>query len=271
DSSGQDVSGAQLARAAAQAAAIPSAPDAGSWQLAGPTNVGGRVVDLGVDNQAPNTIYPATAGGGVWKSTDAGMTYTSARPTHVTQTMGAIAQGSDGTLWVGTGEANPSGGGLTFTGDGMYKSSDGGQSWTHIGLEDSAAIGRVAVDPTNPNVVYAAASGSISRTVSQRGLYKTTDGGQTWTKVLDVPNATPGAVDVAIDPSNPQRVYASLWDHKRNNGARVYGGIGSGLFRSDDGGATWKRLQNITTPLETWDQPTDGGGSGTGQLTLGSN
>jgi photosystem II stability/assembly factor-like uncharacterized protein len=253
DSSGQDVTGAQLARAQAQANSIASAPDAGSWQLTGPTNVGGRVVDLVVDNQAPNTLYVATSGGGIWKSSDAGMTYSSVWPTARTQTMGSIAQASDGTLYVGTGEANPSGGGLTYFGDGMYKSSDGGQSWTHIGLDDSAAIGRVAVDPTNPSVAYAAASGSISRTVGQRGLYKTTDGGTTWTQVLAPPNATTGAIDVAIDPANPQRVYASLWDHHRNNGARVYGGIGSGLFRSDDGGATWTRLQNITTPLPSYD------------------
>jgi photosystem II stability/assembly factor-like uncharacterized protein len=253
DSSGQDVTGAQLARAQAQAAAVPSAPDAGPWQLTGPSNVGGRVVDLAVDNQHADTIYVATSGGGVWKSTDDGMNYTSVWPTSVVQNLGSIAQASDGTLYVGTGEANPSGGGLTYFGNGMYKSTDGGVSWTHIGLDDSAAIGRTAVDPNHPNVVYAAASGSISRTVSQRGLYKTTDGGQTWNQVLAPPNATTGAIDVAIDPINPQRVYAALWDHKRNNGARVYGGIGSGLFRSDDGGATWKRLENITSPLESYD------------------
>src|SRR5262249_28609968 len=212
-----------------------------------------------------NTIYVATSGGGIWKSSDAGVTFSPDWPNDVTQTMGAIAQGSDGTLYVGTGEANPSGGGLTFTGDGMYRSTDGGANWTHIGLEHSAAIGRVAVDPTNSNVVYAAASGSISRTVSQRGLYKTTDGGQSWTKVLDVPNDSTGAIDVAIDPTNPQRVYASLWDHHRNNGARIYGGIGSGLFRTDDGGATWKRLENITGPLPGEDQPQDGGGTGPGR------
>jgi photosystem II stability/assembly factor-like uncharacterized protein len=252
-SSGKYVSAAQLEQAKAQAEAVPSAPLAGPWQLTGPANVGGRVVDLVVDNQAPDTLYVATSGGGIWKSTDAGMTYTSTWPLRTTNTMGAIAQASNGTLYVGSGEANPSGGGLTYTGDGMYKSTDGGKSWSHIGLTDSAAIGRVAVDQTNPDVVYAAASGSISRTVGQRGLYKTTDGGQSWKKVLDVPNDTTGAVDVAIDPSNPQRVYASLWDHHRNNGARVYGGIGSGLFRSDDGGATWKRLENITTPLPSYD------------------
>jgi photosystem II stability/assembly factor-like uncharacterized protein len=245
DSSGQAVTGAMLKRAAAQAAAISSAPDAGPWQLTGPANIGGRVVDLVVDNQHADTIYIATSGGGIWKSSDAGMTYTPAWPTATTQTMGAIAQASDGTLYVGTGEANPSGGGLTFTGDGMYKSADGGQSWTHIGLADSASIGRVAVDPTNPQVVYAAASGDIRRTVSQRGLYKTTDGGQTWTQVLAPPNGTTGAIDVAVDPANPQRVFAALWDHHRNNGARVYGGMGSGLFRSDDGGQTWTRLQNV--------------------------
>ncbi len=270
-SSGQYVSGAQLKRAAAQAAAVPSLPLSGPWQLTGPTNVGGRVVDLVVDNQAPGTLYVATSGGGVWKSSDSGMTYSVDWPNDVTQTMGAIGQATNGTLYAGTGEANPSGGGLTFTGDGMYKSTDGGANWTHIGLEDSAAIGRLAVDQNDPNVVYAAASGSISRTVSQRGLYKTTDGGQSWTKVLDVPNATTGAIDVAIDPSNSNRVYAALWDHHRNNGARIYGGVGSGLFRSDDGGATWKRLENITTPLPAEDQPSDGGGAGRGAIATGSN
>jgi photosystem II stability/assembly factor-like uncharacterized protein len=270
ESSGQSVSTAQLKRAAAQAAAVPSAPLSGPWQLTGPINVGGRVVDLVVDNQHANTIHVATSGGGIWKSSDGGVTFSPEWPNDVTQTMGAIAQGTHGTLYVGTGEANPSGGGLTYTGDGMYKSTDGGASWTHIGLEDSAAIGRVAVDPTNDDVAYAAASGSISRTVSQRGLYKTTDGGQSWTKVLDVPNGSTGAIDVAIDPSDPSRVYAALWDHKRNNGARVYGGIGSGLFRTEDGGAHWTRLENITGPLPVEDQPQDGGGSGRGNLTSGS-
>jgi photosystem II stability/assembly factor-like uncharacterized protein len=270
DASGQDVSAAQLALAQSQADAISSAPDAGSWQLTGPSNVGGRVTDLVVDNQHADTLYVAASGGGVWKSTDAGMTYAPVWPTRTIQTIGAIAQASDGTLYVGTGESNPPGGGLTYFGDGMYKSTDGGTSWTHIGLEQSASIGRIVVDPTNPQVVYAAAAGAVSRSAGQRGLYKTTDGGAHWTQVQAPPNATTGAIDVAIDPTNPQRIYSALWDHKRNNGARVYGGIGSGLFRSDDGGATWKRLQNITTPLEPWDQPTDGGGAGKGTLATGS-
>jgi photosystem II stability/assembly factor-like uncharacterized protein len=257
DSSAQPVSVQEVRRAQAQAAAIPANATT-PWTLEGPANVGGRVVDLVVDDQAPDTVYIAASGGGVWKSSDDGMTFAPVWPSDQTQTMGALAQGSDGTLWAGTGEANPSGGGLTYFGDGMYRSSDGGATWQHVGLQDSAAIGRIAVDPGNPDVVYAAASGSISRTAGQRGLYKTTDGGTTWTQVLAPPNATTGAIDVAIDPTNPQRVYASLWDHHRDNGARVYGGVGSGLFRSDDGGATWTRLQNIVDPLPSYDQTKTG-------------
>ncbi len=269
-SSAQDVSVAQVRRAQAQAAAVPDAANQTPWSLVGPSNIGARVVDLVVDNQHPDTIYVAASGGGVWKSADAGVTFAPVWPNDQTQSMGALAQGSDGTLWAGTGEANPSGGGLTYFGDGMYKSADGGATWQHIGLEDSAAIGRIAVDPSDPHTAYAAASGSISRTVGQRGLYKTTDGGQTWQRVLAPPNATTGAIDVAIDPANPQRVYAALWDHHRDNGARTYGGIGSGLFRSDDGGQTWTRLQNVVDPLPDYDEPIDGGGSGTGALTSGS-
>ena len=157
--------------------------------------------------------------------------------------MGAFAQAPNGDLWAGTGEANPPGGGLTYFGDGLYKSSDNGAHWTNMGLSDSAAIGRIAVDPTNAQRLFVAASGHIARTVADRGLYRTLDGGKTWQLVLAPPNATTGAIDVAINPANPQIVYASLWDHTRNNGRRFYGGVGSGLFRSNDGGETWKRLR----------------------------
>src|SRR5919204_727763 len=151
--------------------------------------------------------------------------------------MGAIARASDGTLWVGTGEANPSGGGLTYSGDGVYKSPDGGQTWQNMGLADSASIGRIVVNPTNANEVWVAAAGWLSSTVSQRGLYHTTDGGQTWRLAVAPSNATTGAIDVALSPANPNRVYAALWDHHRNNGARTYGGVGSGLHPPHDDGA----------------------------------
>jgi photosystem II stability/assembly factor-like uncharacterized protein len=237
---------------------VPAAPNPTAWQLVGPANVGARITDVQVDHTTPDAVFAAVSGGGIWRSTDKGANWTPIWPDSNVQTMGAFAQAPDGTLWAGTGEANPPGGGLTYFGDGIYRSTDGGASWQDTGLRDSASIGRIAVDPTHSNIVFAAAAGHVARSVSQRGLYRTTDAGQTWKLVLAPPNATTGAIDVAIDPVNPQRVFAALWDHKRNNGARTYGGIGSGLFRSDDGGDTWTRLENITGPLPSYDQTQTG-------------
>ena len=224
-----------LEQAAAQAQAIHSA--GGSWEYAGANNIGGRVTDVVVDPTQANTIYVASAGGGVWKSTDAGATYTTAWPNDYPQAIGSLARGSDGTLWAGTGEANASGGGITYVGDGVYRSTDGGQTWTNVGLEHAGMIGRIAVDPADPDVVLVAASGSIYSTGGTRGLYRTLDGGKHWKAVL-VPDldAAPytGAVDVAFDPVNPNRVYATLWDHHRSSYLRPYGGIGSGLYVTDN-------------------------------------
>lgn len=239
--SGGDVTPAEVRRAIAQARALPRT--SGTWSLVGPTNIGGRVTDLVVDPKHRDTLYVAASGGGVWRSTDAGATFHTAWPTDTTQTIGALAMGGDGTLWAGTGEANPSGGGLTYFGDGVYRSTDGGLHWTRWGLADSAAIGKIVVDPANPGRVFAAASGNLSGTAGQRGIYRL-DGGH-WKLVLPAPNNTTGGVDLAIDPKDHNRVFATLWDHKRNNGARVYGGTGSGLYRSDNGGDTWKRLEHV--------------------------
>ena len=164
-----------LQRAAAQAEAVPSA--GGSWEYVGANNIGGRVTDVVVDTTHPNTIFVASAGGGVWKSTDAGATYTPAWPNDYPQAIGSLARGSDGTLWAGTGEANASGGGITYVGDGVYKSTDDGVTWTNVGLGNAGMIGRIAVDPADPNVVLVAASGSIYSTGGKRGLYRTIDGG----------------------------------------------------------------------------------------------
>lgn len=255
--SGKDVSPDQVARSMQQAAAMPQgAGDA--WSMLGPSNVGARIVDLVVDPKNADTLYTAVSGGGVWKSTDAGSTWQSVWPNGATQAMGALAIGPDGTLWAGTGEANPSGGGLTFFGNGIYRSSDGGQSWQQWGLVNSAAIGRIVVDPTDPQRVYVAAAGSISQSVSQRGIYRVDNGGKDWKLVLAPPNDTTGGIDLAIDPANHNRVFAALWDHKRNNGARTYGGVGSGLFRSDNGGDTWQRLENIVGPVSDYDQTGSG-------------
>src|SRR5215469_13214879 len=250
----------QVAHARQQAKSIPVG-DQASWQFVGPTNIGGRVVDLAVDpTTAPSTVYAAVSSGGIMKSTDGGTTWAPAWPASDTQAMGALARGPDGTLWAGTGEANPSGGGDTFLGDGIYKSADGGASWQQWGLPDSGAFGRIAVNPDNPGQVFAAASGWISPISSQRGLYELTNGGKDWKLALAPPNDTTGAIDVAIDPANPDIILASLWDRSRNNGAFHYGGTGSGLYRSTDGGATWTRLDNtaITGPVCSWDQSGSG-------------
>ncbi|MDT4911405.1 MAG: hypothetical protein QOC66_533 [Pseudonocardiales bacterium] len=247
--SGADVTVAQIRQAQAQAKALRENGE--SWHLVGPSNIGGRLVDLVVDPRHSDTIYAAAAGGGVWKSTDAGQTFASAWPSTLTQTLGALAIGPDGTLWAGTGEANPSGGGLTFFGNGVYRSTDGGRTWLNWGLTDSGAIGKIVVDPTDPNRVYVAAAGNLSGTAGERGIYRLDAAGTGWDLVLPTPNNTTGGVDLALNPADTSRVYAVLWDHQRNNGARVYGGVGSGLFRSDNGGTSWTRLQNVTGTAST--------------------
>src|SRR4029079_21392 len=144
-------------RAAKQARLIPSA--GGSWEYVGANNIGGRGTDVVVDPTQPNTIYIASAGGGVWKSTDAGMTYTPAWPNDYPQAIGSLARGSDGALWAGAGGAKASRDATTYVGDGVSRSTDGGQTWKNVGLDHAGMIGRIAVDPADPDVVLVAASG----------------------------------------------------------------------------------------------------------------
>jgi hypothetical protein len=223
-----------------RAAAGPSI--AAAWQPLGPTNIGGRITDLVADPTRADTVYAGAATGGVWRSTNAGQTFTSSWPANLTPSIGALAITPTGTLYAGTGEGNPGGGSVTFPGNGVYRSTDGGASWAPAGLAGSDRIGRLAIDPTNPNRIFAAATGSLFVPGGVRGLYRTTDGGTTWQLVLAGTTATTGAVDVAIDPTNPSRIFAVMWDHRRAPEGRTYGGTGSGLFRSTDGGATWTRL-----------------------------
>jgi photosystem II stability/assembly factor-like uncharacterized protein len=240
-----------LEKARAQAEALTLATQrsdpqlaATTWQFVGPTNIGGRIVDIALDPVANDTIYVAAATGGVWKSTDRGAQFTSIWPATNTHAMGALVIASNGTLFAGTGEANPGGGSITYGGSGVYRSVDGGASWQRVGLTNSGAIGRLAVDPTNPQNIFAAAAGDLFNPGGERGVYKSTDGGSTWTRVLIGDNDTTGAVDLAIDPLNPNRVFASMWDHLREPDLRRYGGAGSGVYRSIDGGSTWQRLTN---------------------------
>jgi photosystem II stability/assembly factor-like uncharacterized protein len=257
---GHPASLAQVAQARQQAADVPVG-DRASWRFTGPTNIGGRVVDLAVNpGTSPSTVYAAVSSGGIMKSTDGGMTWSPAWPSADTQAMGALARGPDGTLWAGTGEANPSGGGDTFLGNGIYKSADGGRSWRLWGLPDSGAFGRIVVNPRKPGEVWAAASGWISPISTQRGLYHLTNGGKDWKLALAPPNNTTGAIDIALDPGNPDIILASLWDRYRNNGAFFYGGTGSGLYRSADDGKTWTRLDNsdVTGSVCPWDSTHSG-------------
>lgn len=232
---------AALTSSAGQSAAQLAAT---TWEFVGPTNIGGRIVDIAVDPIAADTIYVAAATGGVWKSTDKGAQFASIWPATYPQSMGALAIAANGTLFAGTGEANPGGGSITYGGAGVYRSSDGGATWQLVGLTNSGAIGRLAVDPTDPQHVFAAAAGDLFNPGGERGVYESTDNGSTWSLVLAGDNDTTGAVDLAIDPLNPNRVFAAMWDHRRQPDLRRYGGVGSGLYRSIDGGSTWARLTN---------------------------
>ncbi len=206
----------------------------------GPATMGGRIAALDAHQGDKLTIWAGAAGGGVWKSADGGVTFKPVFDKY-TQSIGAIAidHAHPQTVWVGTGESWTRN--SVSAGDGVYKTTDGGQSWTKMGLATSERIATIAIDPTNSDVVYVAATGRLWSDGGERGLYKTTDGGKTWTCVLPG-DARTGCSDVSLDPKNPRVVFAGMWSFRRTGWSFASGGTGSGLFRSTDGGATWTRL-----------------------------
>ena len=216
---------------------------AGTWQLEGPLNVGGRVPDVVGDPANASKFYVGAAAGGVWKTTDGGATFTPIFDGQGSPAIGALAVDprDSNILYVGTGESNPGAGNSTFPGDGVWKTTDGGATWQHLGLDPTLAIGRIVIDPKNPNNIFVAALGGLFARNVDRGVYRSQDGGLTWTKVLFVSDIA-GAVDLAIDPVDPRRVFAATWERIRMPSQRLYGGLGSGLWRSVDGGTTWARL-----------------------------
>ena len=207
----------------------------------GPAVMSGRISCItGYMDQGRLTLYVGAASGGVWKSVNAGTTWQPVFDKHI-QSIGAIAvdPSNPKTVWVGTGESWMRN--SVSVGDGIYKSVDGGDSWTRMGLPDSEHIAAIQVDPTDSSVVYVAATGHLWSPGGDRGLYKTTDGGKTWKRILYT-NEDSGCAAVAVDPRNPKVVFASLWQHRRTGWSFESGGPGSGLYKSTDGGSTWTRL-----------------------------
>src|SRR3989454_808516 len=220
-----------------------------TYRPLGPAAYSGRVTAIAVPRSAeprPKTFYIGAAGGGVWKTTNAGVTWQSVSSGLGSETVGDLAVApSDSTIvWVGTGEKNSLR--SQYWGDGVYKSTDGAKSWTRMGLGDSRAIGRIVIHPTGPDTVYVAALGHLWGPNSERGVYKTTDGGKSWTRVLFVDDTT-GFVDLEMDPSDPNTLYAAAWHRLRWGGSPMEGiGSGSGLYKTTDGGRTWTRLTDAT-------------------------
>ena len=213
------------------------------WKSIGPSNVGGRIVDLEMPKGSQSIIYAGAANGGVYKSTDFGTTWKPIFDKQVTLSIGDIEidPNNDNIIYVGTGEPNTGGGSITYDGNGIYKSTNAGKSWTSIGLTDVGTIGKVSVAKTNSKTIYVAAVGDIFQKSSSRGLYKSTNGGSTWTKVLYISDST-SINDVAISPTDENTVYACAWERISRPQGRVYGGITSNLYVSTNGGTSWTKL-----------------------------
>ena len=207
----------------------------------GPAGMSGRVTSIDVDLSNPQIIYIGTASGGVWKSTSGGMKWKPIFDKQPIQSIGAVTinQKNPSEIWVGTGEGNPRN--SHNSGEGLYKSIDGGETWKFMGLKKTRLIHRILVHPDNPNVVYVGALGSAWGANEERGLFKTIDGGKTWKKILYVNDQT-GIADLVMDPKNPNKIMAAMWEFGRKPWTFNSGGKGSGLHISYDGGETWKRI-----------------------------
>ncbi len=212
-----------------------------AFRSIGPSVMSGRVVDLDVNPDNPTEFYVAYASGGLWKTSDDGISFTPLFDDQAVMTIGDIAVDwkNGETIWVGTGENNSSR--SSYSGTGIYKSTDGGASWQHLGLAETHHIGRIVLHPDDPNTVWVAAMGHLYSFNPERGVYKTTDGGQTWEKTLYIDEGT-GAIDLIIDNSNPEVLYAAMWYRMRYAWNFVESGETSGIYKSEDGGESWKLL-----------------------------
>ena len=219
------------------------------WRLVGPFR-GGRVITVaGVPSQ-PNAYYFGAVGGGVWKTTDGGVSWDPLFDKQPISSIGsiAVADSDPNVIYAGTGEACIRGN-ISF-GDGVYKSSDAGKTWTNVGLKDTRHIGAVIIHPTNPDIVYVAALGHAYGPNTERGIFRTRDGGKTWEKVLYLDDRT-GGIEVVFDPHNPHVLFAAMWEGWRTPWTLNSGGAKDGLYRSSDDGTTWKRIEGHGMPEGT--------------------
>lgn len=207
----------------------------------GPAGMSGRVTSIEVDLSDNDNLLLGTAAGGIWKSTNAGHTWTAIFENEMAASIGdvKIFQKNPNIIYVGTGEGNPRN--SQNSGYGMYKSIDGGKTWSHLGLENTRQIHRVIIHPDDPNIVWAGVSGATWGESPDRGVYKTTDGGKTWAKILYVNNRT-GVSDMRMDPTNPNKIIVGMYEHRRWPWTFKSGGAGSGLYMTLDGGNTWQQI-----------------------------
>lgn len=214
------------------------------WRSIGPANMAGRVADVEGVAGNPNVVYVGSASGGIWKTTNGGNTWRPIFERQGTISVGDIAlePGNPDVVWVGTGESAVRNS-VSF-GDGVYKSTDGGRTWQHVGLRDTEHVSKIIVSPRDPNTVYVGALGHAFGPNEERGVFMTTDGGRTWRRTLYIDNQH-GVADMDIDPQNPNIVYAAMWFFERKPWTHRSGSERGGLFRSLDGGLTWKKLEGL--------------------------
>ncbi len=228
------------------------------FQNIGPTVMSGRVVDVDVDENDPTHFFVAYASGGLWYTNNNGISFEPLFQQEASMTIGDIAvDWKNNTIWVGTGENNSSR--SSYAGTGIYKSIDTGKTWTWLGLPETQHIGRIKLHPTDPNIAWVAAAGHLYSPNKERGVYKTTDGGKTWKKTLYIDDNT-GAIDLSLDPQNPNVLYTAMWHRERRAWNFVESGNTSGIYKSTDGGDSWILLTTASSGFPT--------GEGVGRIGL---